>query len=298
MRGGNGSRRAVRPPQGGSSPLARGKRPDRRRDPHGVRIIPACAGETASGVMRTPRQADHPRLRGGNSSHWRTRHPSAGSSPLARGKHPAHPGRRPRPGIIPACAGETVAVGCPVNPHGDHPRLRGGNITTAVQAIGAIGSSPLARGKRPHRGPTAPLSRIIPACAGETGGGQVAGNWPRDHPRLRGGNRIITAARYSNSGSSPLARGKRTADARGRDPQRIIPACAGETPRGQGLVGHGRDHPRLRGGNPRRSCMSGSVRGSSPLARGKLTERLALAPDLGIIPACAGETRSARCRRR
>ena len=97
-------------------------------------------------------------------------------------------------------------------------------------------------------------------------------------------------------GSSPLARGKPQARPQGSDPRRIIPACAGET-----LTDHHRlavlwDHPRLRGGNEGCAHLLGGGGGSSPLARGKQHAVSVLDDELGIIPACAGETLRSRPR--
>ena len=91
--------------QAGSSPLARGLRPRRRRRSWKSRIIPARAGFTL--VCLTPPRAtrDHPRSRGVYAIRARARAHRAGSSPLARG-------------LLPRGAQGGV---CPL----DHPRSRG-----------------------------------------------------------------------------------------------------------------------------------------------------------------------------
>ena len=91
----------------GSSPRVRGKRRDPRRRQGRSRLIPACAGKTASSAEPRPRGRAHPRVCGENFACWGTRMNRVGSSPRVRGK-PARPGVPRRPGgLIPACAGKT-----------------------------------------------------------------------------------------------------------------------------------------------------------------------------------------------
>ena len=91
-------------------------------------------------------------------------------------------------------------------------------------------------------------------------------------------------------GSSPLARGLPGVRAAGSAVARIIPACAGFTPRWIGGPRHERDHPRLRGVYSSPSPHPGSGRGSSPLARGLPLTSLSASLAAGIIPARAGFT--------
>ena len=91
-----------------------------------------------------------------------------GSSPLARGKPLRWGDLAAMVGIIPACAGETSPAWWPSSTHGDHPRLRGGNLQTPDSRLLMPGSSPLARGKPDLDVALEVGGRIIPACAGET----------------------------------------------------------------------------------------------------------------------------------
>ena len=219
-----------------------------------------------------------------------TRGDVTGSSPLARGK-PGHRGGRGRPlRIIPACAGETRRPRAASTRTPDHPRLRGGNAAVGGGVGGDDGSSPLARGK-PKTGWFGGVEyRIIPACAGETASAEYRILPYGDHPRLRGGN--STAMRYMRSapGSSPLARGKLVTKRGFHVPERIIPACAGETPQSTPHRYRIGDHPRLSGGNDSIHSASLPDRGSSPLARGKRLAGRGRGQGRRIIPACAGET--------
>ena len=93
--------------RGGSSPLARGLQARGRRVDVQVRIIPARAGFTRSGPVRGGQWQDHPRSRGVYRDGLSRSRLLRGSSPLARGLHPA-PGREAQAtGIIPARAGFT-----------------------------------------------------------------------------------------------------------------------------------------------------------------------------------------------
>ena len=71
----------------GSSPLARGTRPNLRTDLPCQGIIPACAGNTSMRRMIRLGSRDHPRLRGEHSTPSLTMLSWWGSSPLARGTH-------------------------------------------------------------------------------------------------------------------------------------------------------------------------------------------------------------------
>ena len=106
-RGENGRAPRISAPHTGSSPLTRGKQ---RVDLGGcveVRLIPAHAGKTVSGLGARQRGGAHPRSRGENGLLILIALVVLGSSPLTRGK-PCR-GSRPRaaPGLIPAHAGKT-----------------------------------------------------------------------------------------------------------------------------------------------------------------------------------------------
>ena len=72
-----------------------------------IRLIPAHAGKTRDGVLKSMSIGAHPRSRGENSRRRPAATSTRGSSPLTRGKrvpyHPAGPDR----GLIPAHAGKT-----------------------------------------------------------------------------------------------------------------------------------------------------------------------------------------------
>ena len=75
----------------------------------------------------------------------------------------------------------------------------------------------------------------------------------------------------------------------------IIPACAGSTDGVHGqLVRHG-DHPRMCGEHPVVASFSLSLSGSSPHVRGAQGFPALAVHVAGIIPACAGSTRTIGC---
>ncbi len=136
----------------GSSPLARGRRRERRRARTHARIIPACAGPTVQRPPRPLSSRDHPRLRGADRRSRCAPDRERGSSPLARGRHPTSDSGGPSLRIIPACAGPTRLESVRCCSHADHPRLRGADYPPLLTLGVHDGSSPLARG-RPTYGP-------------------------------------------------------------------------------------------------------------------------------------------------
>ena len=155
------------------------------------------------------------------------------------------------------------------------------------------GSSPLARGLRAVLTACPYGLGIIPARAGFTFVVLEPGGLRWDHPRSRGVYQRWGSAVGAGVGSSPLARGLPV----GRVPDYllawIIPARAGFTRLFVRGCRARPDHPRSRGVYTRRSRASGSMLGSSPLARGLQHIVKSLVLVIGIIPARAGFTTDA-----
>ena len=154
----------------------------------GQGLIPAHAGKTRSGRREVQQRRAHPRSRGENSQAEEALRPRTGSSPLTRGKlvEAGHAGAKC--GLIPAHAGKT--------------------LTPAGRLVIDGGSSPLTRGKLDGAGPVGVGLGLIPAHAGKTRHMLIIFLMTRAHPRSRGENLIVTCARASAAGSSPLTRGK------------------------------------------------------------------------------------------
>ena len=91
-------------------------------------------------------------------------------------------------------------------------------------------------------------------------------------------------------GSSPLTRGKRQSDGVRGHCRGLIPAHAGKTPSRDSESPTNTAHPRSRGENSAASAVFASVRGSSPLTRGKLRLGDNRRAGRGLIPAHAGKT--------
>ena len=170
----------------GSSPLARGLRRGMRSDRISPRIIPARAGFTAGARGGNRGRSDHPRSRGVYSGEVLRSANFAGSSPLARGLRPPLGAVCDSPGIIPARAGFTGESSDDGVVDGDHPRSRGVYVMVTQDTGRYAGSSPLARGLRPHHPAHLGRGRIIPARTGFTVTSGSRRDSPRDHPRSRG----------------------------------------------------------------------------------------------------------------
>ena len=213
----------------GSSPLTRGKqrREGGRRPLAG--LIPAHAGKTSSRRSAATSRRAHPRSRGENVGAQLELRGAGGSSPLTRGK-PVFVDQVPQVlGLIPAHAGKTRTRTPIIVSVTAHPRSRGENAP-------------------PRRGVSSTVW-LIPAHAGKTEGrhGHVAR--PRAHPRSRGENSLDGLVVDKATGSSPLTRGKRKAQAVAQDTGGLIPAHAGKTAYPRIRLRGRRAHPRSRGEN-------------------------------------------------
>ncbi len=274
----------------GSSPRARGTppRPPVLR-PRG-RIIPAGAGNTASGGCSSAPLPDHPRGRGEHPRNPSDAAAAVGSSPRARGTHFRVSGDVGGGRIIPAGAGNTADPFCGLPPMPDHPRGRGEHSVLSISIAPHFGSSPRARGTQAKSAKYRAENRIIPAGAGNTCAmaARALSNW--DHPRGRGEHPTRRWCPCTPSGSSPRARGTRPVAFEEVGALRIIPAGAGNTQTRVRGAPAPPDHPRGRGEHPNSRSQSAALLGSSPRARGTRHSEERQDQRLGIIPAGAGNT--------
>ena len=169
----------------------------------------------------------------------------------------------------------------------------GENVPNAGGDVFDAGSSPRVRGKLFKSAATSTGAGLIPACAGKTSTDKRARNSWRAHPRVCGENSDSTRAHLARAGSSPRVRGKLELIQAGHELFGLIPACAGKTVSSSARLSRRRAHPRVCGENAYLSGVVGGDLGSSPRVRGKPTLVVAEAQRLGLIPACAGKTRSA-----
>ena len=256
---------------GGSSPRVRGTRSRRPRRSREIRFIPACAGNSPSGLpVAVRRLGSSPRVRGTRANRLRGLRRVGGSSPRVRGTRPRRRGRHATCRFIPACAGNSPSsapsrAGWPV-----HPRVCGELEISVTLAGDTHGSSPRVRGTHRDRHRRRHRRRFIPACAGNSKAGGKAASTRPVHPRVCG--ELSGAGQWNAAlaGSSPRVRGTRRRGRVGRPRGRFIPACAGNSP-----VAAVR--PTLNSG-------------SSPRVRG--TQRLDVrsARRARFIPACAGNS--------
>ena len=149
--------------------------------------------------------------------------------------------------------------------------MRGEHYTYDSADISGMGSSPHARGTPPRSLSEESACGIIPACAGNTNTTGADRRSARDHPRMRGEHFGEVWIGFLDGG--------------------IIPACAGNTlnvKENRSMVG---DHPRMRGEHNAIGGYGVMQPGSSPHARGTPSFRTSARACIGIIPACAGNTR-------
>ena len=152
-----------------------------------------------------------------------------GSSPLTRGKLESAEHSVVVARLIPAHAGKTSCAWTTPRTITAHPRSRGENRVTGIEAHVRSGSSPLTRGKR-GAARLAPWGRgLIPAHAGKTAAYVSVIGSGEAHPRSRGENPHLGYVEVYAQGSSPLTRGKRQRSRGRHQGNGLIPAHAGKT---------------------------------------------------------------------
>jgi len=213
-----------------------------------------------------------------------------GPSPRLRGKRGTSPPASPRPGSIPAPAGETYTIPLSAFETQVHPRACGGNGWSWCRTSIVPGPSPRLRGKPQRAPPEDQPSGSIPAPAGETSAGSSRGSTIWVHPRACGGNCRRSLANRQVAGPSPRLRGKLGSAPTSGIVLWSIPAPAGETVRRWHDPYQHEVHPRACGGNYRRRYLLSTGRGPSPRLRGKLLQHTQVSPFVRSIPAPAGET--------
>ena len=173
-----------------------------------------------------------------------------------------------------------------------HPRVCGENMISTKGTARSEGSSPRVRGKPCSRTCRPRRARLIPACAGKTGGRPRRRAGRAAHPRVCGENLYEKYPDSAYSGSSPRVRGKREGACSNLSRAGLIPACAGKTGASSTRGRLCPAHPRVCGENPTVQAGKTVTAGSSPRVRGK-QERVhrPLVPPR-LIPACAGKTRT------
>ena len=221
--------KALRRRTWGSSPLTRGALRQIVQLAHGLRLIPAHAGNTPRQNRCGINRRAHPRSRGEHERMNPKIAAQLGSSPLTRGALGVGASARLAIGLIPAHAGSTRFVADARGRFGAHPRSRGEHETEAPDLTTFKGSSPLARGTRLSRPTRCSAIRLIPARAGNTPSCQMIMMRFGAHPRSRGEHCRLLQTPMSRAGSSPLARGTLVFNAVCLFISGLIPARAGNT---------------------------------------------------------------------
>ncbi len=171
-----------------------------------------------------------------------------------------------------------------------YPRWRGEHPAGMCRVQLDAGLSPLARGTQTLPGVLVFQLRFIPAGAGNT---QLAAEnvaLKAVYPRWRGEHSIISCARSSIHGLSPLARGTLRDRAQYRGDERFIPAGAGNTFLPASMRVLNSVYPRWRGEHLDIKDCSTPDAGLSPLARGTLLGDDERQFRGRFIPAGAGNT--------
>ena len=113
------------------------------------------------------------------------------------------------------------------------------------------------------------------------------------HSRIRGEHAGTTVPKMTDMGSSPHSRGTLAVYCDRFHVAGIIPAFAGNTIHPVCSCCFTRDHPRIRGEHQCFLYGFVPVLGSSPHSRGTLSTASSIVVMIGIIPAFAGNTRTA-----
>ena len=216
-------------PFGGSSPRVRGRPPRWWLSRVRSRLIPACAGQTATLPRLTGLARAHPRVCGADHSQRAGAAPSRGSSPRVRGRRLLPQLLKLSRGLIPACAGQTLnRRSARIHPRA-HPRVCGADGGLQPAEVLVEGSSPRVRGRLRVSGLVVGHGGLIPACAGQTWSRAFRLRDLRAHPRVCGADWPRLYGFFLGRGSSPRVRGRPLLDAVPLDVEGLIPACAGQT---------------------------------------------------------------------
>ena len=231
----------------GSSPRTRGTRIIRTSPAQNSRFIPADAGNTRVAAVSSENVSVHPRGRGEHHKLGHQRALHLGSSPRTRGTQLFSIPGLIQCRFIPADAGNTASVFLFAESVTVHPRGRGEHAHSAVTRFKHIGSSPRTRGTHCVKQTSWPISRFIPADAGNTHrqDRRVCGH--PVHPRGRGEHTESHIDSGPAGGSSPRTRGTHYRELHIIANYRFIPADAGNTASAVASSMLSPVHPRGRG---------------------------------------------------
>ena len=213
-----------------------------------IQVIPACAGNSRDRGLRRRDAPGHPCVCGEQIMPAHSLPIVVGSSLRVRGTamtkpppsraHSGHPcvcGEQFEPirvnplvvRVIPACAGNRASACTPAPDPPGHPCVCGEQLDLNIESLISNGSSLRVRGTGPHDRNRAALMRVIPACAGNSAGGDARPHLYAGHPCVCGEQVTDPSSFTDRSGSSLRVRGTGLVTALVRELKRVIPACAG-----------------------------------------------------------------------
>ena len=152
-----------------------------------------------------------------------------GSSPRVRSRLSDARARFRQPGIISACAEQTLQVGSFGEQHGDHLRVCGADSVSELPMSLRSGSSPRVRSRRWSCLRAANSGGIISACAEQTWKLSIVRCARKDHLRVCGTDRHQMTRLEQSAGSSPRVRSRQQRRRNAARQKRIISACAEQT---------------------------------------------------------------------
>ena len=199
----------------------------------------------------------------------------------------AKPRRRLR--SIPAWAGEPLALLHPLKKRKVYPRVGGGTGQLCRITTKTNGLSPRGRGNHSERADGQPFAGSIPAWAGEPRQRPFERSVARVYPRVGGGTHLRRHLAVAIPGLSPRGRGNLTKREVVGEPQRSIPAWAGEPRSPPPPSCSNWVYPRVGGGTRATLDFYIYSYGLSPRGRGNPHPYLVPCHKRRSIPAWAGE---------
>ena len=214
---------------------------------HGLRFIPARAGNRASSAGRYPWRPVHPRACGEQFTRSVMVLFLRGSSPRVRGTACWLIFMLLHSRFIPARAGNSEHEEIKDIVRAVHPRACGEQVRALTDYNPSNGSSPRVRGTVNSSVSERYRRRFIPARAGNSAAPASPSFLSTVHPRACGEQSRSTFSGKSPYGSSPRVRGTDTIPLISRSAHRFIPARAGNSDIGQEYLGRAAVHPRACG---------------------------------------------------
>ena len=152
----------------------------------GLGITPACAGNRLWQHRAIAAHGDHPRVCGEQFDQRLQPLHAIGSPPRVRGTDEFADQDTQKERITPACAGNSTGHYSAPPISKDHPRVCGEQLRPASILWLHWGSPPRVRGTGFPAASLCSISRITPACAGNSPGAAFARLIFKDHPRVCG----------------------------------------------------------------------------------------------------------------